>query len=410
MTNTSFAGSVRAAAASAAATALLLVSVLAVQRARAGWPFDIDTPDTEMSMPNLDGDASRASHDRTAVDTASTNTLDLKIETVARSTLRQTVRAVATISPDETRISHAHTRVAGWVEQLFVNTTGESVRAGQPLLSIFSQELLSSQAEYLAARAASLQSGITTAVVSGGRTRLTVLGMTAREIDEIEATGQPRRLVTVVAPRSGIVINRGVTVGTSVDPSTPLLTVADLSHVWVLAEVPESAISLIRVGSSAEVDFPASGRPPFRARVEFVYPTVTERTRTLRVRMTAANGSGALRPGLFGSAAFDVDGDDVISVPRDAVVDTGRQQHVFVLNGDRFEPRVVTVGVQLADRIEIREGLKEGEQIVAAGVFLLDSESRLRATGGAGGHSHGYSSQEQDAPAKSVDPHANHKG
>ena len=410
MTNTSIAGSVRAAAAGAVATALVLVGVLAVQRARAGWPFDIDTPDTQMSMPNLDGDVSKASHDRTAVDTASTNTLDLKIETVARSTLRQTVRAVATISPDETRISHAHTRVAGWVEQLFVNTTGESVRAGQPLLSIFSQELLSSQAEYLAARAASLQSGITTAVVSGGRTRLTVLGMTAREIDEIEATGQPRRLVTVVAPRSGIVINRGVTVGTSVDPSTPLLTVADLSQVWVLAEVPESAISLIRVGSSAEIDFPASGRPPFRARVEFVYPTVTERTRTLRVRMTAANGSGALRPGLFGSAAFDVDGDDVISVPRDAVVDTGRQQHVFVLNGDRFEPRVVTVGVQLADRIEIREGLKEGEQIVAAGVFLLDSESRLRATGGAGGHSHGSSSQEQDAPAKSVDPHANHKG
>ena len=410
MTNTSFAGGVRAAAAGSVATALLLVGVLAVQRARAGWPFDIDTPDTQMSMPNLDGDVSRASYDRTAVDTASTNTLDLKIETVARSTLRQTVRAVATISPDETRISHAHTRVAGWVEQLFVNTTGESVRAGQPLLSIFSQELLSSQAEYLAARAASLQSGITTAVVSGGRTRLTVLGMTAREIDEIEATGQPRRLVTVVAPRSGIVINRGVTVGTSVDPSTPLLTVADLSHVWVLAEVPESAISLIRVGSSAEVDFPASGRPPFRARVEFVYPTVTERTRTLRVRMTVANGSGALRPGLFGSAAFDVDGDDVISVPRDAVVDTGRRQHVFVLNGDRFEPRAVTVGVQLADRIEIREGLKEGEQIVAAGVFLLDSESRLRATGSAGGHSHGSSNQEQAAPAKSVDPHANHKG
>ena len=409
MTNTSIAGSVRAATVSAVATAILLVSVLAVQRARASWPFDTDPPATPLSTADLDGDASPVPHDRTAVDTASTAVLDLKIETVARSTLRQTVRAVATISPDETRISHAHTRVAGWVEQLFVNTTGESVRAGQPLLSIFSQELLSSQAEYLAARAASMQSGITTAVVSGGRTRLAVLGMTAREIDEIEASGQPHRLVTVVAPRSGIVINRGVTVGTSVDPSTPLLTVADLSHVWVLAEVPESAISMIRVGSSATIDFPASGRAPFRARVEFVYPTVTERTRTLRVRMAAANSNGALRPGLFGSAAFEMDGADVISVPRDAVVDTGREQHVFVLNGDWFEPRAVTVGVQLADRIEIRQGLTEGEQIVAAGVFLLDSESRLRATGGAGGHSHGSSSRRHVAPARNVDPHANHK-
>ena len=410
MTNISIAGSARAAATGAVVTSLLLVSVLAVQRARSGWPFDANTPGAPISVPNPDGDVSRASHDRTAVDTASTATLDLEIETVTRSTLRQTVRAVATISPDETRISHAHTRVAGWVEQLFVNTTGESVRAGQPLLSIFSQELLSSQAEYLAARAASMQSGITTAVVAGGRTRLTVLGMTAPEIDEIEATGQPRRLVTVVAPRSGIVINRGVTVGTSVDPSTPLLTVADLSQVWVLAEVPESAISMIKVGSNAEIDFPASGRSPFRARVEFVYPTVTERTRTLRVRLTAANNNGALRPGLFGSAAFDVDGENVISVPRDAVVDTGREQHVFVLNGDRFEPRSVKLGVQLADRIEIRDGLLEGERIVAAGVFLLDSESRLRATGGAGGHSHGNSSQEQAPPAKGVDPHANHKG
>jgi hypothetical protein len=162
--------------------------------------------------------------------------------------------------------------------------------------------------------------------------------------------------------------------------------------------VPEASIPSVRVGSVARLDFPASGRPPFTARVDFVYPTLTERTRTLRVRLSAANPSGALKPGLYGTAAFVTARHDVLTVPRDAVVDTGVQQHVFVAVGDRFEPRPVTVGVQLADRVEIRDGLKGGEEIVASGVFLLDSESRLRATGGAGGHSHGASPGSRDAP------------
>ena len=230
---------------------------------------------------------------------------DIRLETVGRESLTQTVRAVATVVPDESRISHVHTRVAGWIEQLDVNTTGEVVRAGQPLARIFSQELLSSQTEYLAARRNTSASGISSVVVASGRTRLGVLGMTPAEIDAIERTGEPKRLVTVVAPRSGVVVNRGVTVGTSVDPSTTLLTIADLSRVWVLAEVPEANIPAVRVGTVAQLDFPASGRPPFAARVDFVYPTLTERTRTLRVRLSAANPGGALRPGLYGTAAFE---------------------------------------------------------------------------------------------------------
>ena len=154
------------------------------------------------------------------------------------------------------------------------------------------------------------------------------------DLDAIEQTGEPKRLVTVVAPRTGVVVNRGVTVGTSVDPSTTLLTIADLSRVWVLAEVPEASIPGVRVGTVAQLDFPASGQPPFGARVDFVYPTLTERTRTLRVRLSATNRGGALRPGLYGTAVFEAAGQNVITVPRDAVVDTGLQQHVFVVNGD----------------------------------------------------------------------------
>ena len=207
-----------------------------------------------------------------------------------------------------------------------------------------------------------------------------------------------------------MVVNRGVTVGTSVDPSTTLLTIADLSRVWVLAEVPEAGITAVRVGTTAQLDFPASGRQPFAARVDFLYPTLTDRTRTLRVRFSAANAGGGLRPGLYGTAAFESAGQPVITVPRDAVVDTGVQQHVFVAVGDRFEPRSVTLGVQLTDRVEVRSGLEEGERIVAAGVFLLDSESRLRATGGTGGHNHGAPTTPQDkASTPATDPHAGHE-
>ncbi len=398
--------------AAAAATALLFTAVLWVQRTRGGWPFTVSpTPKKTEAMVGMAASVEpTGTHGRVPVEAAATHSLDVRLETVSRESLTETVRAVATIVPDESRISHVHTRVAGWIEHLDVNTTGEVVREGQPLAHIFSQELLSSQTEYLVARRNTAASGITSAVVASGRTRLAVLGMTPAEIDAIEQSGEPKRLVTVVAPSSGIVVNRGVTVGTSVDPSTTLVTIADLSRVWVLAEVPEASIPFVRVGSAAQLDFPASGLPPFTAHVEFVYPTLTERTRTLRVRLSAANRGGALRPGLYGTAAFQTAGHNVLTVPRDAVVDTGLQQHVFVAAGDRFEPRPVTLGVQLADRVEIRDGLKEGEQIVAAGVFLLDSESRLRATGGAGGHSHGAPSGNQQAPSPSAsDPHAGHK-
>lgn len=401
-----------ASAAAAVGTAVLVIAVVWVQRTGDALPSPGDTqPVAAVSAAA----APASTHGRVPVDANMTAARDLgiRIEAVGRESLTQDVRAVATVVPDESRISHVHTRVAGWVEQLDVNTTGEMVTAGQPLARIFSQELFSSQTEYLAARRATSASGITSAVIAGGRTRLTVLGMPPAEIDRIEQTGEPQRLVTVFAPRSGVVVNRGVTAGTSVDASTTLVTIADLSRVWVIAELPEANIPGIRVGTEAQLDFPASGREPFTARVDFLYPTLTDRTRTLRVRFSVSNGAGTLRPGLYGTVTFASTGQPVITVPRDAVVDTGLMQHVFVATGDRFEPRAVTLGVQLADRVEIRTGLAEGERIVAAGVFLLDSESRLRATGpGGGGHNHGApappAAPQEDAPP-APDPHAGHR-
>lgn len=411
-------------------TAAVLVGALWVQHQRQGWPFSIaphppaaaQNPAAaagDMAGMDMSGETAVNPPSRVAIDVAAETlqTLGVHIQAVRREALTDTIRAVATVAPDESRISHVHTRVAGWVEQLDVNRTGETVRAGQPLARVFSQELLSSQAEYLAARQAVTASGISSVVVAGGRTRLSVLGMSPEEISAIDKSGEPRRLVTVVAPRSGVVVTRGITVGTAIDPSTPLLTIADLSSVWILAEVPEASIPLVRPGTSATLDFPASGRAPFTARVDFLYPTLTERTRTLRVRFTVGNARGTLRPGLYGTAAITVAGTAAITVPRDAIVDTGRQQHVFVAVGDRLEPRPVTLGLQLADRVEVRRGLTDGDRVVTAGVFLLDSESRLRATGGMGGHAHGSPPAQDTTPETppkaaappAAGPHAGHK-
>ena len=252
----------RAPVVTAVTTALVFTGALWVQHARAAWPFGSVEPTTpamvmDDAAPTAASGASGATPGRVPIDvTASTlDELDIRLEGVTRESLTQEVRAVATVVPDESRISHVHTRVAGWVEQLDVNTTGEMVRAGQPLARIFSQELLSSQTEYLAARKATSASGIMSVVVASGRTRLMVLGMSSDAIDAIEESGEPKRLVTVVAPRSGVVVNRGITVGTSVDPSTTLLTIADLSRVWILAEVPEANIPAARVGTQALLDF-----------------------------------------------------------------------------------------------------------------------------------------------------------
>lgn len=430
MTTNGRTGRVAASLASTIVTALV-IGGLWMQRERGAWPFteslraaataaeSAGSRADPLAGHDMTSAAPNAPSDRVPVQIApgSMSDFGIQIEPVRRESLTRRIQAVATVVPDESRISHVHTRVAGWLEQLDVNTTGEVVEAGQPLARIFSQELLSSQTEYLAARRATTASGITTAVVASGRTRLTVLGMTPGEIDTIEQTGEPRRLVTVVAPHAGVVVNRGVTAGTAVDPSTTLLTIVDLRRVWVLAEVPEADIPAIRAGRAARLDFPASGRPPFSARVDFLYPTLTERTRTLRVRFSVANPRGTLRPGLYGTAAFDSVGEPVITVPRDAVVDTGRQQHVFVAMGDRFEPRVVSLGIQLTDRVEVRSGLSDGDRIVASGVFLLDSESRLRATGAMGGHNHGGSTPPPAAPPRAAppskppadDPHAGHR-
>lgn len=389
------------------AVGIVLVGALLLQHFRHGWPFSLHhnqgapvqnahtnhTPSADSAVPIRP----RAPVD---VEPSRLTAAGVRTELVRRETSSRPLRAVASVVPDESRLSHVHTRVAGWIEQLSVNTTGQTVRAGQALAGIFSQELLSSQNEYLAARRAA-GTGPASIVAQGARSRLKVFGMTDAEIGAIEASGEARRLVTVTAPRSGVVVHRGISVGTAVDPSTELVTIADLSSVWVLAEVPEADIPRVQRETSATLDFPGSGRAPFEGKVDFLYPTLSERTRTLRVRFVVENRTGSLRPGLYGTVEFRFEPRQALTVPRDAIVDSGDTQHVFVVEGEgRFVPRSVKLGERSEERFEVLEGLHDGESVVASGVFLIDSESRLRASGGGTGHVHGAAHETaQEGPA-----------
>lgn len=375
--------------------ALSLLVFLVIQDQTHGWPFSRHhSAGVSHTTQTSTGGKERSRTDASArapieVPAAQIEALGVRFEPVQMQPIDNPVRAVATVVADESRISHVHARIAGWVEELHVNTTGESVRAGQPLAAIFSQELYSSQQEYVAAlrRAGS---GPASAVLDAARTRLELLGVDRKQIERLEETRQAQRLVTITAPRSGIVLNRGVSAGTSVDPSTVLVTLADLSRVWVIAEVAEGEAAQLRPGSVASLSFPVAQSEPVEATVAFVYPTLTDRTRTVRVRLPLDNKRGLLRPGMYGSAEFKVAARQALTVARDAVVDTGTSQHVFVHTAQNvIEPRKVQIGARLSDRIEVTRGLAPGDHVVTAGVFLIDSESRLRASGTTGHAGHG---------------------
>lgn len=369
---------------------LSIALVLVVQHLRHGWPFSLHhgLPIAGEHATHVDAsDAGPAGPSRVPVDLGSerATAVGIGVSTVERRPLTGELRTVATIVPDEARVSHVHTRVSGWIERLGVRTVGEHVRAGTTIATIFSRELLASQTEYLTV----IAGGTASPIARGARDRLRVLGMTEDEIAVLERRGTAARNVPITAPRSGVVLERGVTVGAAVDPSTELFVIADLEHVWVLAEVPETRMAEVAVGSPATIELPGAGVAPIESTVEFVYPTLSEGTRTLRVRFAVENPDGALRPGTYGSATFHLAARDALVVPREAVVDTGIDQHVFVVEGERFVPRTVRLGTALGDVIEVTEGVEEGDRVVSSGVFFLDSESRLRASGGGGAHVHG---------------------
>jgi RND family efflux transporter MFP subunit len=306
-----------------------------------------------------------------------------------RGALARTIRAVGEVKADERRVNQVHTKISGWVEKLFVNSSGQAVHKGQPLLAIYSPELLATQQEFLRARetAARFAQSDLPEVRSGGeelleaaRRRLMLFDVPRSFIAQLESTGQPQRTVTLEAPVSGHVTAKEISSGAQIEPGMTLFTVTDLSKVWIEAEVYEYEAPLVRLGQKARVTLAYDPGAGYAGRVSYIYPYLNTDTRTLRVRFEFDNPGQVLKPGMYATVELATEGAQGVLIPGSAIMDTGLRQLVYVQTGEnRFEPRQVTVGVRSDDQAQILSGVKAGEAVVIRANFLLDSESRLRA-------------------------------
>lgn len=315
--------------------------------------------------------------------------IGVKFATVEPGDISRSIRAVGKVTFDETRVAHVHTRIEGWVEKVFVDFTGDIVKAGEPMLTIYSPEMLASQQELLLARRARdlMKANPLASAAEHGESlfeaatrRLQLWDLSDDQIRQVLETGQPIRSITVRAPAGGFVTERNVFPNQKVTPESDLYTITDLSRVWIVADVFESDIASIRVGDPAYVMFPSGGAPSIAARVSYIQPQVDPMTRTLKVRLDANNPGLRMKPDMFLNVEFGIRMAAQLTVPADAVLDTGDRQTAFVDLGQGYlEPRQVVVGERFGDRVTILRGLAAGERVVASGTFLVDSESQLKA-------------------------------
>ena len=302
---------------------------------------------------------------------------------VERRTMGNRLDLVGFVAPDETQLRRIQLRAAGWVQELYVSRTGERVQAGQPLLAIYSPELYQSGQEYLielgardSASAMSHEAGAS----SAARDRMRLLGVPPEEIARLERERTASTRLVLTAPFTGTVLERGVVEGQYVGADTPLFTLADLSRVWVLADLYEMDFGRARPGDRARFTADALPGRGFEGTVDFIYPTVSSETRTVKLRVTLGDPRGELLPGMYGRVLVTAGGASALAVPAEAVVNAGEHDYVFLARaGGHFEPRRVTVGVQDGDWAQILKGLAAGDTVVASASFLIDSESRLKA-------------------------------
>ncbi len=314
---------------------------------------------------------------------------------VTRRTLAKDIRTVGIVRPDETRIRKVHTKFPGWVDKLFVGYTGQPVQVGDPILSIYSPELVSTQNEYLLARRGEQQlqgspfaqaaNGAQT-LLDAARRRLLLWDITPQQIRTLEETGKPQTSMVLHSPASGYVTMKEVYQGLYVTPDTELYTVTDLSHVWVLLDIYEYEIAYVRAGMPVTLTLRSQPGQSITGTVSYIYPYLENQTRTNKVRVEFDNPDLRFKPEMYATAEIHAALGDRLVVPREAVLDSGTRQIVFVASGDGFfQPRQVRLGERGDDDAEVLEGLKEGEQVVVAANFMVDSESQLKAALGAMG-------------------------
>lgn len=309
----------------------------------------------------------------------------VRTETVEARVLVQAVRAVGTVAIDERRLTIVALRSDGYVEDLFVNTTGQTVRAGEPLFRIYSAQVQQAQIDLIVAMRA-LQRGTAGAdaerSLEGAMQRLRNLGVPESRIREVRETGANPRTIDWPAPANGTVIGKRIINGQRVVAGDELYRIADLSHVWVIADVAEGDLATIASGTRASVTFRAYPAEPVEGEVTFIYPELRPETRTVRVRIEVPNPDGRLKADMYADVVFRPGAADApaIAVSASAVIDSGTRQVVIVARGEgRFEPRPVRLGRRGEGYVEVLDGVAKGEEVVTTATFLIDAESNLKA-------------------------------
>jgi len=329
--------------------------------------------------------------------------IGVKFGIVQRHDLQDTIRTTGTVAIDERRLSYVQTRISGHIEKVFADATYQYVRKGQPLFTIHSPELVTAEREYLLARqnAQSLSQSTIPGVAAGvssllssSRERLAEWNIPEQEIARLESTGQVGENLQIDSPVSGYITERNALPNLMVQPDTRLYTVADLSTVWVLAQIFQNDLGRIKVGSPASLTVDSYPGRVFQGRVDFLYPDVDMATRTARARLVFANSHMALSPGMFVNVSLQVNLGKQLAIPASGVLQSGTRQIVFVDRGNGYlEPREVQLGPQANEEYIVLKGLQAGERIVTSANFLIDSESQLQAAVGS------YASPPPGAPA-----------
>lgn len=371
-------------------TAAVVTGAIVVWRTREG---PVTTPGGSTSamkdMAGMEGMAGMSPRDdgSIALTADQLRTFGVTFGAAELRTMINAVRATGTVVVDETRIVQVAPRVGGFVERLHVNVTGQAVQRGQPLLELYSPELLAAQQELLLA--AGLQRNIghsavpgipdnTTDLVAAAKRRFQLWDVSARQVDEVLRTGRTRRTMTLHSPASGVVTERTVVQGQSIMPGEKLFTIADLSRVGVEADLRGADGASVRVGTAAEIEITSLAGQSFTGRVEYVYPTVVTDARTTRARIVVANANGLLKPGMYATVRLSTPSRKALTVPTSAVVRTGERALVFVdLGGGKLKSQEVEAGTVSSDYTEILAGIEPGQRVVTSAQFLLDSESNL---------------------------------
>ena len=311
-----------------------------------------------------------------AIDPTMVNNLGVRTALAERSSLSRLIDTVGYVSYDEDTMHHIHTRVDGWIEKLVTNASGDPVAKGQLLFELYSPTLVSAQEEYLAALRSS-----NSVLRNASRNRLVALGVTSTEIRRLDKERSVRQRIPVYAMADGVVANLGVRHGMFVTPSIEVMSIASLDTIWVLAEVFERQAAWVKPGQPATVNLDYLPGETLQGTVDYVYPELDPKTRTLTVRLRFDNEELSLRPNMFARVSIQGEGvGEVVHVPREALIRGGSVNRVVVdLGNGRFRSRAVTIGIESGDRIEIREGLSVGERVVTSAQFLIDSESNIGA-------------------------------